>query len=42
MLAGNIYAKMGRKKLALTKYEKVLSLEPAHSEATAELSKIRE
>ena len=42
MLAGKIYAKMGRKRLAAAKYEKVLSLDPAHRKATAELSKIRE
>ena len=41
MLAGNIYAKMGKKRLATAKYEKVLTLESAHREATAELSKIR-
>lgn len=42
MLVGKIYAKMGRKRLATAKYEKVLTLEPVHREAIAELSKIRE
>ena len=42
VLAGRIYAEMGRKRLAIAKYEKVLSLEPAHKVATAQLLKIKQ
>jgi len=42
VLAGKIYAATGRKRLAIAKFEKVLSLEPAHKAAAAQLSKIKQ
>jgi tetratricopeptide (TPR) repeat protein len=40
-LAGMIYNAMDKKHLAAVKFEKVLSLEPAHKGATGELLKIK-
>jgi tetratricopeptide (TPR) repeat protein len=40
-LAGMIYNAMDKKHLAVAKFEKVISLEPAHKDAVAELLKIK-